>query len=53
MTSETTSAARSFDTDDAHIVTLEGSPDKLAFHDPTKPDSYLAIEEPLDLRDYR
>ena len=45
--------ARSFDIDETSVVAVRGSPDKLAFHDPTTPESYLAMEAPLSLRDYR
>ena len=48
------SAMRSFRTGPVvQVVTVAGEPDKLAFHDPGTPDSYLSMDDPINLREYR
>ena len=47
------SASHQFDTDTVSVVTTEGEASPLAFYDPDSPRSWLAMDDPLDLRDYR
>jgi len=46
-------ATRQFDTPSVSVVTVDGDPDRLAFYDRTSTRSWLAMDDPLDLRDYR
>jgi len=46
-------ATRQFDTVTVSVVTVDGDPDRLAFYDGTSRQSWLAMDDPLDLRDYR
>ena len=46
-------ASHQFDTDTVSVVTTEGEASPLAFYDPSSTQAWLAMDEPLDLRDYR
>jgi len=48
-------ATRQFDAD-VSVVTVDGAgdaPDRLAFYDGRSRQTWLAMDDPLDLRDYR
>jgi hypothetical protein len=47
------SASHQFDTDTVSVVTTEGEASPLAFYDPGRSRAWLAMDDPLDLRDYR
>ncbi|PHQ44675.1 hypothetical protein DJ68_17395 [Halorubrum sp. C3] len=46
-------ASHQFDTDTVSVVTTEGEASPLAFYDPSSTQAWLAMDNPLDLRDYR
>ncbi|WP_199712312.1 hypothetical protein [Halorubrum sp. Atlit-8R] len=46
-------ASHQFDAGDVSVVTTEGEASPLAFYDPSSTQAWLAMDEPLDLRDYR
>jgi len=49
-------ATTQFDTTTVSVVTVDGAgdaPDRLAFYDGRSQSSWLTIDDPLDLRDYR
>ena len=46
-------ATKQFDTPALSVVTVDGDPDTLAFYDGASTRSWLAMDDPLDLRDYR
>lgn len=46
-------ATRRLETPTALVVTVDGDPDRLAFYGRASSQSWLAMDEPLDVRDYR
>jgi len=49
-------ATRQFDAGELSVVTVDGAgdaPDRLAFYDGRSRQTWLAMDAPLDLRDYR
>ncbi|WP_158228651.1 hypothetical protein [Halorubrum sp. C191] len=50
---EDPSTAYTFDTPDVRVFAVSGDPDKLAFYEPPGRETYLAMEEPIDLHEYR
>jgi hypothetical protein len=56
MMHQNPTASRQFDTPSVSVVAVDGAgeaPDHLAFYDSTSTQSWLAMDDPLDLRDYR
>ena len=53
MMHEDPTATYQFETDTVSVVTTEGEASSLAFYDPGSSRAWLAMDEPLDLRDYR
>ena len=47
------SASHQFDIDTVSVVTTEGEASPLAFYDASSRGAWPAMDDPLDLRDYR
>lgn len=53
MTNQDSPTPHQFDTDTVSVVTTDGEASPLAFYDPDSPRAWLAMDDPLDLSDYR
>ena len=53
MMHEDPTASPQFDAGDVSVVTTEGEASPIAFYDPGSSRAWLAMDDPLDLRDYR
>ncbi len=56
MMHQNPTASRQFDTPSVSVMAVDGvgdAPDRLAFYDGTSTRSWLSMDDPLDLRDYR